>query len=147
MGITKVLKTFQPGGSLGGGPPKPSIGPSNLESPSVVTQIRGVASKVKVMKDKIPLLKYSPMSVFGCNIFDSSLKLNVIREEIKAIKVEVIDIYDKICVISVLLQAGKLSIGVPLPSRENNTIVNDEIMVGFEDKAMTIKDQLTGRKK
>ncbi|KAL7260175.1 hypothetical protein ACSBR1_005942 [Camellia fascicularis] len=119
----------------------------NLESPSVVTQIRSVASKVEVMKDKIPLLKCSPMSVFGCNIFDSSLKLNVIREEIKAIKVEAVDIYDKICVLSVLLQAKKLSTGVPLPSREKNTFVNDEIIVGFEDEAMTIKDQLTGRKK
>ncbi|KAL7181039.1 hypothetical protein ACSBR1_039988 [Camellia fascicularis] len=65
-------------------------------------------------------------------------------EQIKPIQVKVMQFYDEIYQIQVL-QAGKSSNGVP--SMENNTMVEEEIKVGFDGEALTIKEQLAGGKK
>ncbi|KAL7163247.1 hypothetical protein ACSBR2_039362 [Camellia fascicularis] len=62
----------------------------------------------------------------------------------KPIQVKVMQFYDKIYQIQVL-QAGKSSDGVP--SMENNTMVEEEITVGFDGEALTIKEQIAGGKK
>ncbi|CAL5428012.1 unnamed protein product [Camellia sinensis] len=67
-----------------------------------------------------------------------------IMEQIKPIQVKVMQFYDKIYQIQVL-QAGKSSDGVP--SMENRTMVEEEITVGFDNKALPVKEQLAGGKK
>lgn len=76
-------------------------------------------------------------------VFDFRLNLNDIMEQIKPIEVKVMQFYEKIYQIQVL-QAGKSSDGVP--SMENRTMV-EEITVGFDDEALTVKEQLAGGKK
>ncbi|CAL5354676.1 unnamed protein product [Camellia sinensis] len=77
-------------------------------------------------------------------VFDFRLNLSDIMEQIKPIQVKVMQFYDKIYQIQVL-QAGKSSDGVP--SMENRTMVEEEITVGFDNKALTVKEQLAGGKK
>ncbi|XP_028088851.1 putative disease resistance RPP13-like protein 3 [Camellia sinensis] len=77
-------------------------------------------------------------------VFDFRLNLSNIMEQIKPIEVKVMQFYDKVYQIEVL-QDGKSSDGVP--SMENKTMVEEEITVGFDDEALTVKEQLAGEKK
>ncbi|KAL7181064.1 hypothetical protein ACSBR1_040012 [Camellia fascicularis] len=77
-------------------------------------------------------------------------KLGGVAEDIKSIKVEMTDIRHKMNDLDVIHHVGtgaSSNEGVPVPSKPNRTVVGDEIMVGFDDEAMAIKEQLIGGKK
>ncbi|KAF5939762.1 hypothetical protein HYC85_024021 [Camellia sinensis] len=74
------------------------------------------------------------------------VSLTNILELIKPIKLKAMQFYDKTCQIQ-LLQDEKSFDEVPSMSIGNKTMVEEEIMVGFDDEALTIKERLAGRKK
>ncbi|KAL7181135.1 hypothetical protein ACSBR1_040071 [Camellia fascicularis] len=79
-----------------------------------------------------------------------SLYLDHVKEEIEAIKTEMMGIYDM--GLEAILQVGSCSSSGDSDSSNTNTNTNtktwgvgeEEIMVGFEDEAMSLKEQLTG---
>ncbi|GMP93063.1 hypothetical protein CsSME_00043047 [Camellia sinensis var. sinensis] len=81
---------------------------------------------------------------------DHSLNLEHVKEEIEAIKTEMMGIYD--IGLEAILQVGSCSSSGGSDSSNTNTNTNtktwgvgeEEIMVGFEDEAMSLKEQLTG---
>ncbi|KAI7994908.1 Disease susceptibility protein LOV1 [Camellia lanceoleosa] len=77
-----------------------------------------------------------------------SLYLDHVKEEIEAIKTEMMGIYDM--GLEAILQVGSCSSSGDSDSSNTNTnaktwgVGEEEIMVGFEDEAMSLKEQLTG---
>ncbi|CAL5428142.1 unnamed protein product [Camellia sinensis] len=77
-----------------------------------------------------------------------SLYLDHVKEEIEAIKTEMMGIYDM--GLEGILQVGSCSSSGDSDSSNTNTnaktwgVGEEEIMVGFEDEAMSLKEQLTG---
>ncbi|KAL7163286.1 hypothetical protein ACSBR2_039392 [Camellia fascicularis] len=76
-------------------------------------------------------------------------------EEINTIEAKVLQVYDQINQIQLLLQDDKdfndgvhssMSMSMSM-SMSNRTMVNEEIIVGFDDEALTIKELLAGGKK
>ncbi|XP_028101614.1 putative late blight resistance protein homolog R1B-8 [Camellia sinensis] len=86
----------------------------------------------------------------GDSFFDILFGINIM-EEIKTIEAKVLQFYDQINQIQLLLQDDKdFNDGVHLSmsmSIENITMVNEEITVGFDDEALTIKELLARGKK
>ncbi|XP_028124918.1 putative late blight resistance protein homolog R1A-3 [Camellia sinensis] len=76
---------------------------------------------------------------------DHSLNLEHVKEEIEAIKTEMMGIYDT--GLEAILQVGSCSTSGDSDSSKSNTktwgVGEEEIMVGFEDEAMSLKKQLT----
>ncbi|KAI7993545.1 hypothetical protein LOK49_LG11G00409 [Camellia lanceoleosa] len=78
---------------------------------------------------------------------DLSLNLEHVKEEIEAIKTEMMGIYDM--GLEATIQVGCFSSnGNSNPTRANTNpttwcALEEEIMVGFEDEALTLKEQLT----
>ncbi|KAL7163249.1 hypothetical protein ACSBR2_039364 [Camellia fascicularis] len=79
------------------------------------------------------------------NCFFYSLSLTNIMEEIKPIEAKVVQFYDQINPIQ-LLQDFNDGVHSSI-SMENRTMVDEEITVGFDDEALTIKQLLAGGKK
>ncbi|KAL7181139.1 hypothetical protein ACSBR1_040077 [Camellia fascicularis] len=75
-----------------------------------------------------------------------SLYLDHVKEEIEAIKTEMMGIYDM--GLEAILQVGSCSSSGDSDSSKSNTktwgVGEEEIMVGFEDEAMSLKEQLAG---
>ncbi|XP_028082887.1 putative late blight resistance protein homolog R1B-16 [Camellia sinensis] len=73
-----------------------------------------------------------------------SLNLEHVKEEIEAIKTEMMEIYDT--GLEGILQVGSCSSSGDSDSSNTKTwgVGEEEIMVGFEDEAMSLKEQLTG---
>ncbi|KAI7994369.1 hypothetical protein LOK49_LG11G00378 [Camellia lanceoleosa] len=65
-------------------------------------------------------------------------------EEIKTIEAKVLQFYDQIYQIQLLQDFND---GVPSMSMENRKMVDEEITVGFDDEALTMKELLAGGKK
>ncbi|CAL5430395.1 unnamed protein product [Camellia sinensis] len=74
------------------------------------------------------------------------LNLTNILEQIKPIKLKAMQFYDMTYQIQ-LLQDEKFFDEVQSTSIGNRTMEEEEIMVGFDDEALTIKERLAGRKK
>ncbi|KAL7163390.1 hypothetical protein ACSBR2_039483 [Camellia fascicularis] len=74
-----------------------------------------------------------------------SLYFDHVKEEIEAIKTEMMGIYDM--GLEAILQVGSCSSSGDSESSKSNTktwgVGEEEIMVGFEDEAMSLKEQLT----
>ncbi|XP_028126810.1 putative late blight resistance protein homolog R1C-3 [Camellia sinensis] len=71
-------------------------------------------------------------------------------EEIKTIEAKVVQFYDQINQIQLLQDCKSFNDGVHSSvsmSMENRTMVDEEITVGFDDEALTIKELLAGGKK
>ncbi|KAI7993701.1 hypothetical protein LOK49_LG11G00392 [Camellia lanceoleosa] len=68
-------------------------------------------------------------------------------EEIKTIEAKVLQFYEHINQIQLLQDDQSFNDGVPSMSMENRTMVDEEITVGFDDEALTIKKLLAGGKK
>ncbi|KAI7994609.1 hypothetical protein LOK49_LG11G00414 [Camellia lanceoleosa] len=82
----------------------------------------------------------------GDNFFDILIGTNIM-EEIKPIEAKVAQFYDQINQIQ-LLQDFKDGVHSSMSmSMENRTVVDEEITVGFDDEAVTIKGLLTRREK
>ncbi|KAA8529776.1 hypothetical protein F0562_034124 [Nyssa sinensis] len=78
--------------------------------------------------------------------FDPILNLSGVMEEIESIKMELMAIYENMMYDIGDLQTGKSFYGGS--SRASSTsIVNEEIVVGFDEEAMKIIEQLTGEQK
>ncbi|KAL7181025.1 hypothetical protein ACSBR1_039977 [Camellia fascicularis] len=85
----------------------------------------------------------------GDNFFHSLIGTNIM-EEIKPIEAKVVQFYDQINQIQLLQDAKSFNDGVHSSvsmSMENRTMVEEEITVGFDDEALTIKELLAGGKK
>ncbi|KAI8024332.1 hypothetical protein LOK49_LG03G01076 [Camellia lanceoleosa] len=104
----------------------------------LVKRVGVVASELESVVSNQAHLENS--SYFQMHAFFS--KINGVMEDIKAIMEGLIDIYDKMHDIEVL-QGGKSS-DTSGSSRTITTMVEDEFVVGFDDEAMTIKEQLAG---
>ncbi|KAI7978819.1 hypothetical protein LOK49_Contig748G00002 [Camellia lanceoleosa] len=82
-------------------------------------------------------------------VFDFRLNLSDIMEQINPIEVKVIQFYDKMYKIQVLHDRNS-SDGVPSmrnrTSMMNRNMEQEEIIVGFDDEVMSIKEQLAGWK-
>ncbi|KAI7997653.1 hypothetical protein LOK49_LG10G01794 [Camellia lanceoleosa] len=80
----------------------------------------------------------------GDSFFDILIGTNIM-EEIKPIEAKVVQFYDQINQIQLLQDFND---GVhSFMSMENRTMVDEEITVGFDDEALTIKERLAGGKK
>ncbi|CAL5398880.1 unnamed protein product [Camellia sinensis] len=84
----------------------------------------------------------------GDNFFDILIGTNIM-EEIKPIEAKVVQFYDQINQIQLLqdFYDGVHSSMSMSMSMENRTMVDEEITVGFDDEALTIKKLLAGGKK
>ncbi|CAL5354590.1 unnamed protein product [Camellia sinensis] len=85
----------------------------------------------------------------GDSFFDILFGINIM-EEIKTIEAKVLQFYDQINEIQLLLPDDDKSFhhGVHSSmSMENRTMVDEEITVGFDDEALTVKKLLAGGKK
>ncbi|GMP92833.1 hypothetical protein CsSME_00042914 [Camellia sinensis var. sinensis] len=80
----------------------------------------------------------------GDNFFDSLIG---IMEEIKPIEAKVAQFYDQINQIQLLQDFNDGVHSSVSTSMENRTMVEEEITVGFDDEALTIKELLAGGKK
>ncbi|CAL5430407.1 unnamed protein product [Camellia sinensis] len=80
----------------------------------------------------------------GDNFFDILIGTNIM-EEIKPIEAKVVQFYDQINQIQ-LLQDFNDGVHSSM-SMESRTMVDEEITVGFDDEALTIKELLAGGKK
>ncbi|KAI7994608.1 Late blight resistance protein R1-A [Camellia lanceoleosa] len=80
----------------------------------------------------------------GDSFFDILIGTNIM-EEIKTIEAKVVQFYDQINQIQ-LLQDFNDGVHSSM-SMENRTMVDEEITVGFDDEALTIKELLAGGKK
>ncbi|GMP83603.1 hypothetical protein CsSME_00037451 [Camellia sinensis var. sinensis] len=82
-------------------------------------------------------------------VFDFRLNLSDIMEQINPIEVKVMQFYDKMYKIQVLHDRNT-SDGAPSTrnrtSMMNRNMVQEEIIVGFDEEAMSIKEQLAGWK-
>ncbi|XP_028066956.1 putative late blight resistance protein homolog R1B-23 isoform X1 [Camellia sinensis] len=81
----------------------------------------------------------------GDSFFDILIGTNIM-EEIKTIEAKVVQFYDQINQIQLVqdFNDGVPSMSMPM---ENRTMVDEEITVGFDDEALTIKELLAGGKK
>ncbi|THG04312.1 hypothetical protein TEA_014862 [Camellia sinensis var. sinensis] len=119
----------------------------NYEAKNLPMQIYYVICKTR------QLIRFFDVQVPGqrdCNnngdsFFDILIGTNII-EEIKPIEAKVVQFYDQINQIQLLQDFND---GVPSMSMsmENRTMVHEEITVGFDDEALTIKELLAGGKK
>ncbi|CAL5354706.1 unnamed protein product [Camellia sinensis] len=85
----------------------------------------------------------------GDNFFDILIGTNIM-EEIKQIEAKVVQFYDQINQIQLLQDDQSFNDGVHSSmsmSMENRTMVDEEITVGFDHEALTIKELLAGGKK
>ncbi|CAL5430382.1 unnamed protein product [Camellia sinensis] len=85
----------------------------------------------------------------GDSFFDILIGTNIM-EEIKTIEAKVVQFYDQINQIQLLQDCKSFNDGVHSSvsmSMENRTMVDEEITVGFDDEALTIKQLLAGGKK
>ncbi|KAI7994363.1 hypothetical protein LOK49_LG11G00374 [Camellia lanceoleosa] len=84
----------------------------------------------------------------GDSFFDLLIGINIM-EEIKTIEAKVVQFYDQINQIQLLqdFNDGVHSSMSMSMSMENRTMVDEEITVGFDDEALTIKKLLAGGKK
>ncbi|CAL5354604.1 unnamed protein product [Camellia sinensis] len=85
----------------------------------------------------------------GDSFFDILVGTNIM-EEIKTIEAKVVQFYDQINQIQLLQDCKSFNDGVHSSvsmSMENRTMVDEEITVGFDDEALTIKELLAGGKK
>ncbi|KAL7181049.1 hypothetical protein ACSBR1_039998 [Camellia fascicularis] len=83
----------------------------------------------------------------GDSFFDILIGTNI-TEEIKPIEEKVLQFYDQINQIQLLQDDKSFNDGVHSSmSMENRTMVDEEITVGFDDEALTIKELLAGGKK
>ncbi|CAL5427692.1 unnamed protein product [Camellia sinensis] len=83
------------------------------------------------------------------SFFDILIGTNIM-EEIKTIEAKVVQFYDQINQIQLLQDCKSFNDGVHSSvsmSMENRTMVDEEITVGFDDEALTIKELLAGGKK
>ncbi|CAL5430390.1 unnamed protein product [Camellia sinensis] len=69
------------------------------------------------------------------------------NNEIKTIEAKVVQFYDQINQIQLLQDFNDGANSSMSMSMENRTMVDEEITVGFDDEALTIKEQLAGGKK
>ncbi|CAL5430310.1 unnamed protein product [Camellia sinensis] len=85
----------------------------------------------------------------GDSFFDLLIGINIM-EETKTIEAKVAQFYDQINQIQLLQDEKSFNDGVHSSvsmSMENRTMVEEEITVGFDDEALTIKELLAGGKK
>ncbi|CAL5354601.1 unnamed protein product [Camellia sinensis] len=82
----------------------------------------------------------------GDSFFDILIGINIM-EEIKTIEAKVVQFYDQINQIQLLQNFNDGVHSSMSMSLENRTMVDEEITVGFDDEALTIKKLLAGGKK
>ncbi|KAL7163285.1 hypothetical protein ACSBR2_039391 [Camellia fascicularis] len=82
----------------------------------------------------------------GDSFFDILFGVNIM-EEIKTIEAKVVQFYDQINQIQLLQDFNDGVHSSMSMSMENRTMVDEEITVGFQDEALTIKKLLAGGKK
>ncbi|KAA8529811.1 hypothetical protein F0562_034332 [Nyssa sinensis] len=112
------------------------------EVKNLVARIGGVTYEAEDIIDS--LILNAVMQNIG-HVIDPSLELCSVMEEIKSIKTEVMGIYERKMYDINVLQVEKSFNGGP--SRANIPIVDKESVVGFDDEALKIIEQLTGEKK
>ncbi|GMP92795.1 hypothetical protein CsSME_00042877 [Camellia sinensis var. sinensis] len=120
----------------------------NYEAKTLPMQINYVIWKTRQLIHFFDVVVPGQRDSNGDNFFDLLIGINIM-EEIKPIEAKVAQFYDQINQIQLLedFNDGVYSSISMSMSMENRTIVDEEITVGFDDEALTIKKLLAGGKK